>query len=216
MRFMSLCADSVRWTGGCRARVLWAGQNAENEKMMNVSGADHIKKSASLRRLGLYEQAVAEIEDNLDQFCNDEMILALLQAFYAAKKGKNLGAKAIELARRLATLDSEIPTVNKYLQSHHSRNHWAAPPVERSCCLDHIKKSAALRAEGLYVSAIAEIEDHIECFGDDEIVHGLLQAFYAAKKMGPDSDKTLDIARKLAGYNPDIPTVKRYLQDRGA
>ena len=177
-----------------------------------MSGADHIKKSANLRRLGLYSAAVAEIEDNFELFAGDEVILALLQAFYAAKKGEGLGAKAVSVAQQLATLDPGIPTVNKFLDKQFVQYSHPAAPIVSGCSLDHIKRSAALRAEGLYDSAIAEIEDHIDCFGGDEIIHALLQTFYAAKKRGLKSDRTLAIARKLATYDPEIPTVKNYLE----
>jgi uncharacterized protein HemY len=72
----------------------------------------------------------------------------------------------------------------------------------------HVKNSVALRAQGKFLEAIAEIETN--SFDDMIRVPALLQAQYAAHEMG-DQEKAKEIAWKLKNFDPDIPTVKKYL-----
>lgn len=75
---------------------------------------------------------------------------------------------------------------------------------------DHIKKSAALRGKGQFDEAIAEIENNRASFDEITIEVALLQAIYAAAEKGDDA-KAKSLAQELATYDPDIPTVKKYL-----
>ena len=74
----------------------------------------------------------------------------------------------------------------------------------------HVTASAALRGEGKFSEAIAEIEDNIKSFDDVMIVPALLQAVYAAKEAG-DKKRARELAQQLAKHDPDLPSIREFL-----
>lgn len=74
----------------------------------------------------------------------------------------------------------------------------------------HVKASAALRGQGKYAEAIAEIEDNLSAFDDVSLVPALMQALYAAKAAG-DTSKAREIAQQIALHDPDVPSIKEFL-----
>ncbi len=74
----------------------------------------------------------------------------------------------------------------------------------------HVLTSAALRGQGKFAEAIAEIEDNIKSFDEVMMVPALLQALYAAKAAG-NVKKSRELARQLAKHDPDIPSIKEFL-----
>jgi len=75
---------------------------------------------------------------------------------------------------------------------------------------EHLKASAMLRGQGRFAEAVAEIENNIATFDEVTIVPALLQALYAAHE-GGNPDKARALAQQLAKYDPNIPSVKKYL-----
>jgi hypothetical protein len=75
---------------------------------------------------------------------------------------------------------------------------------------EHLKASAMLRGQSRFAEAVAEIENNIATFDEVTIVPALLQALYAAHE-GGNPDKARALAQQLAKYDPNIPSVKKYL-----
>jgi hypothetical protein len=74
----------------------------------------------------------------------------------------------------------------------------------------HIKASVALRGQGRFSDAIAEIETHLASFDDITLVPALLQALYAAKEMG-NTQKARELAQQLAKHDPGLPSIQEFL-----
>jgi len=69
---------------------------------------------AVLRGSRRFSEAIALVEPHLDDMEPDAQEVALLQLLYAANEG-GMRPKTIAFAKRLATLDPEIPAVKKVL-----------------------------------------------------------------------------------------------------
>jgi len=79
-----------------------------------MSAQDHIHRSAALRGLRKFSDAIAEIENNLHLFDDITIVPALLQAFYAAHEAGDV-SKAKGLACEIAKRDPNIPSIKTYL-----------------------------------------------------------------------------------------------------
>jgi hypothetical protein len=75
---------------------------------------------------------------------------------------------------------------------------------------EHVRASARLRGERKFKEAIAVIESNRASFDDVSTIPALLQAFYAAREAG-DSTKAREIAQELVKYDPEIPTIRKFL-----
>lgn len=73
-----------------------------------------IAQSAALRAQGKYDEAVSVVESALHQLDDETRLVALMQAFYAARDG-NREMKARELARRISAIEPETPSIQSYL-----------------------------------------------------------------------------------------------------
>lgn len=79
-----------------------------------MAGEDHTRKAAAFRGKRDFEAAIAVIEDNRASFDEITIVPALLEAFYAAVEGE-LSDKARELAKELAALAPELPSIQRFL-----------------------------------------------------------------------------------------------------
>lgn len=76
---------------------------------------DLVRQAAALREQGNLQQAIELVEANLSKFDEITRLLALLQAFYAAKEA-NDQSKARSLAKLVAAEDPEVPSIQEYLE----------------------------------------------------------------------------------------------------
>ena len=79
-----------------------------------MSGAEHVRRAAALRGQKKFPEAIAEIESNRAVFDDISTVPALLQAFYAAREGKN-EEKAKSIAAELVKLEPGIPSLKGYV-----------------------------------------------------------------------------------------------------
>jgi len=79
-----------------------------------MSGEHIIERSAELRGLRKFDDAIALIESNIDKVDEDVKLNAWLEAFYAAKEKGDL-AQAKKFASLVASEDPKVPSIQKYL-----------------------------------------------------------------------------------------------------
>jgi hypothetical protein len=80
-----------------------------------MSGSQFIHQSAALRGQGNFDAAIAVIEANISNFSQEELLVALLQAFYAANEGGHT-ERAQGFAIQIQALDPNIPTIAQFLR----------------------------------------------------------------------------------------------------
>ena len=73
-----------------------------------------------------------------------------------------------------------------------------------------ISKSAKLRGESRFTEAISLIEEKLPELEEGCLTLAYLEVFSAAEEMG-DIEKAVNYAVKLAVYEPDLPSIQRYL-----
>jgi SLT domain-containing protein len=73
-----------------------------------------------------------------------------------------------------------------------------------------IKQSAALRGEGKFDEAINLIESNIGGIDGDIKLNAWLEAFYAAKEKG-DQTQAKRYASLAAAEDPNVPSIQSYL-----
>ncbi|PUE20472.1 hypothetical protein B9Z38_09115 [Limnohabitans sp. MMS-10A-160] len=73
-----------------------------------------------------------------------------------------------------------------------------------------IQQSAALRGQGKFDEAIAQIESTIDAIDDEIKLNAWLEAFYAAKEKG-DQAQARKYASLVAAEDPDVPSIQSYL-----
>ena len=73
-----------------------------------------IKQAAALRGQGKFDAAISLIEENLNAIDPDLHVNALLEAFYSALETQNT-VKVKELAQKIAALEPQLPSIQRYL-----------------------------------------------------------------------------------------------------
>ena len=81
---------------------------------MYVQGEEMIKKSASLRGQGEFDEAVNLIEENMDLIDPSIRLHAWVEAFKAADESGNFSL-AKKYAQVVAQENPDLPGINKYL-----------------------------------------------------------------------------------------------------
>lgn len=76
-----------------------------------------------------------------------------------------------------------------------------------------IDQSAALRGAGRFLDAINLIEKKLSEMTEDCLQNAYLEIIYAAQE-GQFSEKAIEYAKKLRDIDPNIPTVKKILNDQ--
>jgi hypothetical protein len=74
-----------------------------------------VHRAAELRALGAYAETVRFVRENAHALTEDSRMLALREAFVAARDGR-LETEARELAALLAAEEPDLPSIQPYLR----------------------------------------------------------------------------------------------------